>query len=217
MTSRIAAALRDDRGFTLVEMTVTLILTALIASSLFAVFLSFSQNTGNTRRQADLQRETRLIMADLVIGLRQAEPVHPNGYPVESLTASRIVYYSDQHEFEGPDRIVLERTDCQGGYCELWITRYAAVPGSGPHWQFEATPFEHSFIIGQVREDVDVFRGVEWAGEPPEKSYQASCSPSGPPCDFPLVSIVIRAEPPAVSEGARTVFELIEEVRLRNA
>ena len=65
--------------------------------------------------------------------------------------------------------------------------------------------------------DEPLFEGVDWEGDPLSRVRTYSCSPSGPECDFPLVEITFRSRPVGTSEGADTVFEVQEEVRLRNA
>jgi len=116
-----------EAGFTLVEMSIAALLSALVAASLTGVLYSLGQNAGDAGRNSELQSAGRLVMAELVLDLRQAEAVSENGYPVESLTADQIIFYSDRDETEGPERIVYERAACAEVLCDLRVSRYAAV------------------------------------------------------------------------------------------
>jgi hypothetical protein len=149
-----------------------------------------------------------------VIDLRQAQAVSPNGDPIESLSADRIVFYSDRNEAEGPERIVYERTACAAGLCELRVTRYAAVAGSGPEWGFATTPFEEQVVMERVRNDQPLFRGATWTGTPVTKNYVSACSGT---CSFSLVAIRLQALPELTSVGAAQTLEITDEVELRNA
>lgn len=150
-----------DAGFTLVEVSVALILSAMVGGSMVGVMYSLSQNASDVGHNADLQRTGRLVVAELVMDLRQAEPVAANGDPIESLSADRIVFYSDRAEFEGPERIIYERTSCVSGMCRLRVTRYQAVAGSGPEWDFATTAFEDQYVMERVRNDQPLFRRGE--------------------------------------------------------
>lgn len=203
-----------DAGFSLVEVSVAMILSAMVAASLAGVMYSLSQNASDAGRNADLQRTGRLVMAELMMDLRQAESITANGDPIESLTADRIVFYSDRAEAEGPERIIYERTSCVSGLCRLRVTRYQAVAGSGPEWAFVTTAFEDQFVMERVRNDQALFRGAAWTGTPVAKTYVSACAGT---CSFPLVAIRLRGVPEGTSAGAAQTFEITEEVGMRNA
>jgi len=203
-----------DAGFTLVEVSVALILFTMVGASMVGVMHSVSQNASDVGRNADLQRTGRLVAAALVMDLRQAESVGANGDPVESLSADRIVFYSDRAEAEGPERIIYERTACVSGVCRLRVARYRAVAGSGPEWSFETAAFEDQYIMEGVRNDQPLFRGARWTGTPAAKTYISTCSGT---CSFPLVAIRLRALPQGTSAGATQTLEIAAEVELRNA
>jgi len=215
MIRRLIGRLRAEGGFTIVELSVAMILSAMILASLTTVLYSFSQQAGDQGRTAVLQGTSREFVADVVVELRQAVRVSPNGYPVEELEPGRIVFYSDRLEPEGPERVVYERRDCGADTCELWVIRYAAVPGGGPWWDHSETPLEESRVLSRVSADQPLFAGIEWSGDPPTKVYIEYCG-SVHPCDFPLVAITFRANPINTSAGEDDTFEVDEEVRLRN-
>jgi len=208
---------RGDGGFTLTELSVSMMVSALVLGSMASVIYGFGKATHDSGRSADLQREVRATVAAMVVELRQAEAVTPNGSPIESLEAGRIVFYTDREETEGPERVVYERRDCSNGICELWVSRYPAVAGSGPAWEFAALPMEDGVLVRRVLDTPAMFRGLEWAGDPLVRSYVASCDESvGSPCGFPLVAIVVQARPVGTTAAGDIFFEIVEEVRLRN-
>jgi len=203
-----------EAGISLVEVSLAVILSAILAASLVGVMYSLSQNASDAGRTADLQRTGRQVVAQLVMDLRQAVAVSGNGDPIESLNADRVVFYSDREETEGPERVVYERTGCGGGECDLRVTRYPAVIGSGPEWEFATVPMEQAVIMERVANDQPLFRGAAWTGSPAAETYISTCSGD---CSFTLVAIRLRALPQGTSAGATTIFELTEEVELRNA
>jgi type II secretory pathway pseudopilin PulG len=208
--------LRAESGYTVVELSVALALASMIFAAMVTVLYSFSQQAGDAGRRAELQSTTRELIARMVVELRQAEKVTPNGYPVESLDADHIVFYTDRLPTEGPERVVYQRTNCADGICELWVTRYTAVAGTGPWWTFSTTPVISTAVLQRVAHDLPLFAGIVWVGDPVTKLYVDSCGLDGPACAFPLVDITLRARPIKTSAGADTVFQVEEEVRLRN-
>ena len=218
MIGSLLRRLRSDDGLTLVELSVAMILGAMVSASLVTVFFAFAQNTGDHNRTAELQASVRGVVSTAVVDLRQGTTVSLNGHAVESMDEDQIIFYTDRHDTEGPERVVYERIDCVEGQCELWVRRFAAEAGTGPLWSFETTPFEESFLVGGVLADQALFGGLEWTGEPKTKTAVASCNGSSPECDFPIVSITLRVVPPGTTtSGASGAFELHEEVRIRNA
>ena len=204
----------QQAGFSVIEVSVALILSAMVAGSLVGLMHSLSQNASDAGRTADLQRTGRAVVAGLVMDLRQAQAVTANGYPIDSLSADRIVFYSDRAEMEGPERIVYERTSCAAGLCQLRVTRYAAVAGSGPEWAFQGVPFENRVVMERVRNDQPLFRGAAWTGTPPTRTFVSACSGT---CSFPLVAIRLRALPEGTSVGAMQTLEIADQVEFRNA
>lgn len=204
---------RGEQGFTVVEMSIAVALCALLAATLMGILAGLGRNAGDAGRNADLQQAGRLIVAEMVMDLRQAQPAAENGYPVESLSADRVVFYSDRASYPGPERIVYERAACSGGLCELRVTRYAAVAGSGPNWTFQTTPFENQVLLERVLNDQPLFRGASWSGSPSVKAYVSSCTSA---CSFSLVAIRLRAVPDRTSPGAAGAFEITDEVGFRN-
>jgi len=217
MIARLLRKIADRQGgYTIVELSMSMLISSMIFGSMVSVIYSFTQQAGDSARSTNLQQTSRELVAEMVVELRQAVKVEPNGHPVESLSSSKLVFYSDRLEPEGPERIVYERKDCANGSCELWVSRYPAVPGTGPWWTFSETPLQSGMVLHRLPDDEPLFEGAFWEGDPPSKSQVNLCGPSGPECDFPLVQITFRSRPIGVSAGADFTLEVQEEVRLRN-
>lgn len=210
-------AMRREGGFSLIEVSVTLILSSMVTASLVTVFLAFSQNSNDVVGRAEHQLAAREMIVDIVSELRQAVRVHPNGEALERLRGDSLEFYTMAHEATAPVRVRYERRSCVGGECELWVTRWDAVPGTGPMWQFADEPRAISFLIGGVLEDEPLFVGFDWVGDPKVKVAVTGCGGSLDPCGVPLVQITLRAMPMNTSDGARAPIQIIEQVRLRNA
>lgn len=209
---------REESGFTVVEMAIGLLVTAMVMATLVTVFHSFSQNAADATRTAELNQTLRSIASTMVLDLRQAEAPHPDGEPIESLSPTRIVFFTDRLESEGPERVVYEQMSCGDEGCSLRVQRYAALPGTGPSWEFSDTPFQDGVIVERVQLEEPLFVGYEWVGNPTVRTAVTECGDAGQPeCDFPLVAIRLVALPDLVSEGAENPVEIVEEVTLRNA
>lgn len=195
----------------------TLILSAMVTASMVGVFMAFSQNSGDVVGRADHQAAAREMIVDIVVEIRQALPAHPNGQPIEEIREGELEFYTVAYGAESPVRVRYERRDCVDGECELWVTRWNAVPGTGPEWEFYDDPREVNFLIAGVLSDQPLFFGVDWQGDPKSRVTVAECGGGLTACAAPIVGITLRARPLRTSEGARAAIELNEEVRIRNA
>lgn len=214
---RLLAKLRDDRGFSLVELSVAMILSAMVSASLVAVFYSFSQNSSDANERAELQSSAREMIAEITVQLRQAIRVDLNGELVESLDGDRLVFYTTNYETLQPERVVYQRTECLEGVCELWMDRYPMVSTDGITTTFATESIESSFLFGGLLNDQPLFEGFDWMGDPEVHTPVSSCSSTGTECQFPLVGITVRAKPLGGTAGSASVITLHEEVRMRNA
>ena len=207
----------DDSGFTLVEMSVALILSAMVVAAFVSVFFSFSQNAGDANARAEHQEQARQVLARLVVDLRQAVTVDPNGQVIESLDPDHLVFYTMMRDDTAPIRVVYERANCVAAECELVVKRYAATDFDQGVYAFAGAPYEETRLMGGVLADQPLFGGMDWLGDPKVKTPITACGGSGPACSFPLVSVTLRSMPLNTSEGGRTPLEVREEVRMRNA
>ena len=204
-----------DRGFTLLELSMAAFLSSLVLSSVVLLFSSVSQGASDARKRADLQAEARAVVSVLANELRAAEPPRAGGTAVEALSEGSVAFFSDRFEFPGPERILYERVSCSGGFCQLRVRRYAANPESGPDWTFLTTPFNDVVVLERIVAGDTLFSGTQWGGSPLRRTTVAPCGDTTR-CDFPIVTINLRAAPPGVStiDGPFGVFV---EVNLRNA
>jgi prepilin-type N-terminal cleavage/methylation domain-containing protein len=214
---RIADRLHEDTGFSLIELSVALILSSMVVGTFVTMFFSFSQNAADVTSNADHQQEARGVMVDLVVELRQAVVPGPNDPPIVSLGANAITFFTTEIGSSSPIKVVYQRTNCSAGECELRVSRYASTGVSHGTYTFSTTPFEQSLLLTGVLDDQPMFVGERWAGNPKTLTDIASCDGTQVSCDFPLVAVTLRSQPSGTSEGARVPYEIREEVRLRNA
>jgi Tfp pilus assembly protein PilW len=208
----------DERGVSLMEVNMALFISSLVMAALVTVFMSFSQNTSDTGHQADLQQAARSVVSTMATELREATVASANGDPIQSLDAAHITFYTASVEAVGLEKVTYERINCTAGRCELWVTRYASIAGTGPEWQFQATPLDRRMLMSRVLDDEATFSGVLWTGTPKTKTVVGSCTgATGSRCAFRTVSIQLRVEPTGTSSGATRAFELVEEASVRNA
>jgi len=217
MIRRIARALRDDRGFSLVELSVALMLSSMVVGTFVTMFFSFSQNAADVTGRADSQEQAREVLVEMVVEIRQAVAPGPNSDPIATMTADGITFYTTEIGSAAPVKVAYQRTACDHGECELHRQRYASNGITQGTYTFSGTPFEQSLLLTGVLADVPLFSGGRWSGNPKTLSTVTSCNGTSVSCAFPLVSITLRSYPANTSEGARTPFEMQEQVRLRNA
>jgi prepilin-type N-terminal cleavage/methylation domain-containing protein len=217
MIARLRTRLSQDDGFSLIELSVAMILSSMIAASLIAVFYSFSQNSGDLAARSNVQADARAVISEQVVEIRQAIRADLNGDAVESLAAGRLAFYTQNYETGEIERVIYERRECVEGECEMWVYRYGLESTDGITTTFYTTPYEASFLMGSVLSDQPVFVGVEYLGDPLTKVETTACDGASTPCDFPVVSITLRARPHPTTGGATKPVELHEEVRVRSA
>ncbi|MFH1104103.1 MAG: prepilin-type N-terminal cleavage/methylation domain-containing protein [Actinomycetota bacterium] len=217
MIGRIIRRLRDDQGFTLIELSVAMILSSMVVGTFVTMFFSFSQNAADVTGNAQHQEDARGVMVDLVIELRQAVAPGPNDDPIASMTGDGITFYTIEIGSSAPVKVVYQRSNCVAGECQLRVTRYASTGMSGDSYTFSTTPYAESLLLSGVLNDQALFAGQRWSGTPKTLTSITSCNGTSVSCAFPLVSVTLRSLPFGTSEGARTPFEVHEEVRLRNA
>ena len=216
MIRRIVAGLRDDDGFTLIELSVAMILSSMVVGTFVTMFFSFTQNAADVTGKAQQQEDARGVVVGLVVGLRQAVQPGPNSDAIASLTADGITFYTTDVGSSTPIKVSYVRSNCVAGECELHVSRFASTGISGGTYTFSSTPYEQSLLLAGVLDDQPLFAGEQWSGTPKTLQVVPSCDGTTVSCSFSLVSVTLRSRPSDTSEGARTPFEVREEVRLRN-
>ena len=214
---RLRARLHGDSGFSLVEVSVAMVLSSMIAGSLVAVFYGLSQNTGDLSGRSEVQADSRSVIASQVVEIRQAIPADLNGEAIEALDPSRLAFYTQNYVSEEIERVVYERKECIEGECELWVYKYALDQMVDGNATFEAMPYASNFLMGKVLSDQPLFVGIEISGDPLVKSEISTCDGGATKCNFSVVGITLRARPYPTTGGALTPIELHEEVRVRSA
>jgi prepilin-type N-terminal cleavage/methylation domain-containing protein len=216
MMRLLRSRLKSDSGFSLIELSVAMILSSMISASLIAVFYSFSQNSGDLAAKSNVQQSARAVISAQVIEIRQAIRADLNGEAVEAISADRLAFYTQNYVSGEIERIVYERTDCAEGECELWVYRYSMLSTDGIQTTFNTVPYDASFLMGNVLNDKPMFFGIRYVGDPLTKVETPSCDGASIDCDFPVIGITLRARPYPTSGGASTPVELHEEVRIRS-
>ena len=205
-------AVAEDRGFTLLELSVAAFLSSIVLGAVVLIFSSVSRGATDAGERAELQMQVREVATDMATELRSA--VSPGGAAaaIESLSAGSLAFYSDRYESAGPERIVYDRAGCSGEYCSLRVRRYAANAGSGPNWTFSTVPFNDEVLLEQVSATNTLFAGRVWSGG--QRVAVTACG-GGTRCDFPIVAVDLQAAAPGVStlDG---LFGIFVEVSLRN-
>ena len=213
----LRARLGDDSGFSLVEVSVALVLSSLIATTFVSLFIGFSQNAGDLAGRGEVQEKSRSVISNQVVEIRQAIRADLNGEAIEALDSNRLAFYTQNYVSNEIERVVYERMDCVEDECELWVYKYALDETVNGVSTFLATPYVSNFLMGKVLDDQPLFVGVEYSGDPITKSEISGCDGGATRCNFSVVGITLRARPYPTSGGALTPIELHEEVRVRSA
>ena len=217
MIRLLRARLGDDSGFSLIEVSVAMILSSVVATTLISLFMGFSQNAGDLAGRGEVQSNSRAVIAGQVVEIRQAIRADLNGEAIEALDSNRLAFYTQNYVSNEIERVVYERKDCVEDECELWVYKYALDETVNGVSTFLATPYVTSFLMGKVLNDQPMFVGVEYSGDPLTKSEISGCDSGAVKCNFSVVGITLRARPYPTSGGALTPIELHEEVRVRSA
>ena len=214
---RLQARLGEDSGFSLIEVSVSMVLSSMIAGSLVVVFYGLAQNTGDLSGRGEVQADSRAVIASQVVEIRQAIRADINGEAIEALDPGRLAFYTQNYVSEEIERVVYERKECVEGECELWVYKYALDEITDGIATFEATPYASNFLMGKVLSDQPLFVGIDLSGDPLVKSEISTCDGGATKCNFTVVGITLRARPYPTTGGALTPIELHEEVRIRSA
>jgi oxidase EvaA len=138
MIRRLRSLVTDEGGFSLIELSVSLILSSLIAASFIAVFYSFSQNTGDLAAKSDVQADARSVIACWLITntqvLQQCLPVRDNH--------ARLLLRSLQATSARHKDVELDGwLDALNRRCRP-STRQVSLSTLEPHWRWRGGVFE---------------------------------------------------------------------------
>ena len=208
----------DERGVTLVETMVAMLITSILLVAFYGFFFAFSDDVGRQERWARTLEATRPVMAELVLRLRQAVDVDGDGAIVDRLDSSwqdlELVFFSDRFDAEGPERFRYHLEGCADGRCDLVVSITTADPGSGPDWTYTSVAHTRTLLENVVADgSPPLFVGVTTG--PSGSSTITSCG-GATPCDFERLRIVLRVDSDPL-RAQSPIVELFEEVRFRNA
>lgn len=219
---------RDERGLTLTELGVTVMVMGIALAALSAMLLGFFNDVEIQLSLSDAERDTRPVIRELVVELRQSVPPTEAGtaLPLAELDWDKVVFYSDRLPLDGtPEKHIYELINCSdgtdGGTCDLQRTVITADTDSvPPSFKYDNNTIDRQdIVLSRVLADPylgtgPLFRGVEWAGSPAVRTEVASCDAASR-CTFSLVVVDLRVDPSIKDNPG--VYEIHEEVRLRNA
>jgi Flp pilus assembly pilin Flp len=209
---------RDERGVTLVETMVAMLITTLVAAVFYTIFYQFSSDVLRQERRATALEEVRPAVAGLIIDLRQALDVDRDRAIVGSLdndwSSTDLVFYSDRFtDTAGPERFRYYLTNCAASLCDLMREVTAADEGSGPAWTYTGTAGAQRVAQNVLTDGSDgLFTGVSWRSGAAVTTDQCG---GVTPCQFEVLRIRLRVDPEPGS--TLPVLEIYEDVRLRNA
>lgn len=225
--------MRSDRGVTLVELVITIAVVATVGVIVAGTAVVMFNNADFQLDLEEVEQETRPVLRELIIALRESSD--PNDvaavHPVTDLGWDHVTFFSDvppeNVDPGNPDRIVPDLVDYRlvnmrvVNGDQMWDLQRTVIPPDDPtatiltYTPGSGTPM---IILENVLADDGsgawgpLFTGIEWAAG--VRNTIASCS--GAACDMNLVQIELQVDPSLVKDNPR-VFELFEEVRLRNA
>ena len=208
-------ALRSDRGFTIIEASVAMVIMGVLLAAVYSVIIRIDQEAADQVALGDTQRALRDAAHDIDVELRQANADVNNGNQVQELSWDEIKFLS---YLNANSDLQLHRYwlqgDCNSG-CDLVKAVYARIPASNPP-AYQTTPvFTSVQATGLLASPANpAFVGQVWSGA--TLVDIPSCDESGATrCDFSLVEIKLKADPETA--GLVAEVEITEQVRIRNA
>ncbi len=214
----IAAVVDDERGVTLVETMVAMIITTILLIAFYGFFFTFGDEVTSQERRARTLEAARPVVAELVLELRQAVDLDGDGAVVESLNSAwdqlDLVFYSDRlDDAPGPERYRYHLGACVANRCELLRSVTVADVGSGPNWTYTGIPSTRVALVDVLDDGPEpLFRGASFRTG---TEITTTVCGGATPCDFELLRIRLRVDPRTVRSG-RAVVDIQEDVRFRN-
>lgn len=214
---------RDDRGTSLVEVVVASTVGAIALAAVYSLMWGFTDDVSVATDLANAQRDTRPVIQNIVIELRQATPGSASaaGDPVETLSSTSMTFHSDRWDATGPEQITYSLESCASGLCDLRRRVLSAdATATAPDWTYADGDVVLDFVVAEGVVDPAtsgeaLFSGVEYVAG--SAVVTSTCdAPGGTACDFPLVAVDLKIDPNGLRDNPR-VYEIYEEVRMRNA
>ncbi len=137
---------RDERGFTLPEVLVTMVLLGIVLGAFGQMLTTSSKTSNRVEEQAALQAEARASLDRLTTDFRQAATAAAVAAPVESVSPTAFT-------FDSPDRATpfhLRRIAYQLVNGQLQRSTTVSInTGAGP-WSWPATPGPWISELGSI-------------------------------------------------------------------
>lgn len=143
--------LRTTRGFTLIEVVVVSVLTALLFGAVSYAITSFYKTNAYAIEQAMAINFARKGIESLVKDIREASYSDEGSYPIISIATTTFEFYSD---VEGNSNIEKIRYFIQDGYFKKGVTFSAGTPLS-----YTGQP-EMEYIIAENMRNEDLLTNV---------------------------------------------------------
>lgn len=239
--------LASDEGITVPELMIASMIIALVMGIVGGLMAGLLRDWHIQESLANVEEESRPVVRELLVQVRQSVQSQSGSgnHPVSEMTWNRLVFYADRlgDTNDAPERHTYELIDCtegaNGGLCALQLTiTEPDNPGDAANWTYTGAPLRVERLLENViaappsdddggdpawlESEVDdsLFYMVRWdpvAGGDPVRTILGQCADGGAqPCDGNLVVISLRIDPSTAKEFP-SIFELYEEVRLRNA
>jgi type II secretory pathway pseudopilin PulG len=212
---------RGEIGMTAIELVVATSVLGLALAAFYTSFYGFFRDVGVQDQLTTAARSTRPVMRSLVIELRQAVTAtdDTNDPVVTEMAWDRITFHSDRDTRTpnlGPEKYSYQLINCSNNACQLRQQVTAPDSGSGPNYTYTGTPVTEIVLTNVVASASSSGGqpGPLFSARTPPTGTTSSCSSTT--CDFPIVVIDLRMDPNLTQQAPR-MFELHEEVRLRNA
>lgn len=126
----------DERGFTIVETMVAVVLLAIVMAVLYRGMDSLQRATvGNEERLVNLE-EARVVMATITKDIRAGAALQPGTAPFVAAAARELTMYANIGSTAGPSKIRMY-VDTENRLIEE-VT--PPDPGSGPNYTYTAAP-----------------------------------------------------------------------------
>lgn len=217
---------KEDSGFSLTELLVVSMVTAIVGVILLGIMGSLFNNVGFQFALGDTQAEVRPELRSMIVRIRQARPVGNTAAddPVSALTWDRLVIHIDttpgsttdvEQELEKVEYILVPTIINAGAQLyQLERRTYEATNPTLRPLNYSAIASESVVLLEDVIASVaePLFVGSFFDGAGVEQKV-SSCA--GINCDFTQVELFLQVDPSLTTDNPR-IYEIEEEVRLRN-
>jgi prepilin-type N-terminal cleavage/methylation domain-containing protein len=151
--SALADRLRDQRGFTLIELQMSILIGVVVLSAIMGLTEVAGRASSRTGDRVEVAQRARVAMERMTRPLRSQVCLNSTTYPIISGTDDSITFYTDYDSvplFRPQKRVF---TYDPAGTGKLKEEVYESTTTTGPPWTFPATPtrtFDIATHVGKV-------------------------------------------------------------------